>query len=97
MPDECRILQLVLFEERLYVFSERGVRVDFDVGRFAVVSRVDGVYGPFENARERTGEDLVTVWIDSVERMHVLSYTLVIPLASEQAMYDHNWISFGFA
>jgi hypothetical protein len=51
---ECRILQLVLLEEGLYVFGESGVVVDLIVGGFAVVSRVDGIYRPLEDACECT-------------------------------------------
>jgi len=57
---ECRILQLVLLEKGFYVFCEGGVVVDLIVGGFAVVSRVDGVYGTLEDACECT-RDIMSV------------------------------------
>jgi hypothetical protein len=48
----------VLLEESLYIFGERGVVVDFIVRRFAVISRIDGVYGTLEDARKCTGNTM---------------------------------------
>ena len=98
MSYERRILQLVLLEERFYVFGERGVVVDLIVRGFAVVSCIDGIYGPLEDARKCTGSVvLVTIQkIRSQERV-LLSNTLVVPLASEQAMYNYNRISIALA
>jgi hypothetical protein len=59
---ERRILQLVLLEEGFYVFGECGVVVDLIVRGFAVVSCIDGIYGPLEDARKCTGSVvLVTI------------------------------------
>ena len=52
MAYECSILQLVLLEEGFCVFCEGGVVVDLIVGGFAMISRVDGVYGTLEDACE---------------------------------------------
>jgi hypothetical protein len=53
-PIECRILEIVLLQECLYIIRQCSVVVDFVVGRLAVVSRVDGVYGSFKVARKHT-------------------------------------------
>ena len=94
MAYKCRILQLVLLEEGFYVFGEGGVVVDLIVGGFAVVSRVDGVYGTLEDACEGAGISCQSQSsYDSSRRGFLLSNTLVVPLAPKQAMYNHNRIS----
>ena len=99
MSYERRILQLVLLEEGFYVFGECGVVVNLIVRGFAVVSCIDGIYGPLEDARKCTGS-VVLVTIQKEKRSMgrvLLSNTLVVPLASEQAMYNYNRISIGLA
>ena len=57
MSYECRVFQVVLLEESLHVICDRIIVVSLVVRRFAVVSRVDGIYWPAEDARESTGKE----------------------------------------
>jgi hypothetical protein len=88
----------MLLKKGFYVFSECSVVVSFIMRRFAVVSCVDGVYGTLEDARKCTGSAVSVKFQPrfSKERS-ILSNTLVIPLAPEQAMYNHDRISIGLA
>ena len=56
----------MLLEKGFYVFGEGGVVVDFVVGRFAVVARVDCVDGAFEDARKGTRDGLVILSCDEL-------------------------------
>lgn len=57
----------MLFEEGFDVLGKRGVVVDIVVGGVAVVSRVDGVDGSFEDACNCAGSELVLSTNESIE------------------------------
>ena len=63
-----------------------------------MISGVDGVYRSFEDAREGTARSmLVGMKAKASHGLHILSDALIVPLASKKAVYDHDWVSCGFA